>query len=177
MNRSADIGIWRASGPDLTVHYSIRHQVFVLEQRVMRLTDIDLRDIEPSTIHVLAARGAQAAGSVRVYPLENGLWQGDRLAVLPSYRASMIGADLVRFAVATAAANGGGWMRAQIQMPNVRFFERLGWVRSGDPGPYCGFDHQPMLFDLTQAPALQCLGRPDQLLLESPVEAQSLRAG
>ena len=177
MNPSADIGIWRAAGPDLTVHYSIRHQVFVLEQRVMRLTDIDLRDIEPSTIHVLAARGARAAGTVRVYPLENGLWQGDRLAVLPSHRSSLIGAELVRFAVATAAANGGGWMRAQIQLPNVRFFERLGWVRSGDPEPYCGFDHQPMLFDLAEALAPQHLGRPDQVLLEDPMELPGLRAG
>jgi putative N-acetyltransferase (TIGR04045 family) len=177
VNRSADIGIWRATGPDLPVHYSIRHQVFVLEQRVLRLTDIDLHDLEPSTIHVLAARGAHAAGTVRLYPLGNGVWQGDRLAVLPSHRTSMIGADLVRFAVATAAANGGGWMRAQIQLPNVRFFERLGWACSGDPAPYCGFDHQPMLFDLTQAVEPQRLGRPAEVLLEAQVEAQDLRAG
>jgi putative N-acetyltransferase (TIGR04045 family) len=177
VNRSAVIGIWRAAGQDLTVHYSIRHQVFVLEQRVIRLTDIDVRDIEPSTIHVLAARGVHAAGAVRLYPLENGLWQGDRLAVLPSHRSSLIGAELVRFAVATAAANGGDRMRAQIQLPNVRFFKRLGWVRSGEPAPYCGFDHQPMDFDLAQALEPHWSGRPDELLMEPLLDAPDLRAG
>jgi putative N-acetyltransferase (TIGR04045 family) len=177
VNRPADIGIWRAAGPDLRVHYSIRHRVFVLEQQALGPTDIDLRDIEPSTIHVLAAQGVHAAGTVRLYRLESGIWQGDRLAVLPSHRSSLVGAELVRFAVATAAAHGGGWMRAQIQLANVRFFERLGWARSGEPTPYCGFDHQPMVFDLAQAPEPHWPGRPAEVLLESLVEAQDLRAG
>jgi putative N-acetyltransferase (TIGR04045 family) len=177
VNRSAQISVWRATGPDLAPHYAIRHRVFVIEQRVLELTDIDARDIERSTIHVLAAQGAHAAGTVRLYPLEGGLWQGDRLAVLPSHRSSMVGAELVRFAVATAAARGGDVMRAQIQLPNVRFFERLGWVRSGHPAPYCGFDHQPMLFDLAQASGLHWPARPARVLLEALVEVPDLRAG
>ena len=177
MNRSADISVWRAAGPDLAAHYSIRHRVFIIEQRVMELTDLDARDIEPSTIHVLAAHGSRVAGTVRLYPLEGELWQGDRLAVLPSHRSSMLGAELVLFAVATAASRGGSKMRAQIQLPNVRFFERLGWTRSGEPAPYCGFDHQPMLFDLAQAPELAFPSRPAQLMLEAQLETVDLRAG
>jgi putative N-acetyltransferase (TIGR04045 family) len=177
MSSSAGISVWRAAGPDLAAHYSIRHRVFIIEQRVMELTDLDARDIEPSTIHVLAAHGSRVAGTVRLYPLEGGLWQGDRLAVLPSHRSSMLGAELVLFAVATAASLGGSRMRAQIQLPNVRFFERLGWTRAGKPAPYCGFDHQPMLFDLTRAPALERPGRPSRIVLEPLVEVPDLRAG
>jgi putative N-acetyltransferase (TIGR04045 family) len=177
MNRSAAIAVWRAGGRDLAQHYSIRHRVFVIEQRAMELTDLDARDIEATTIHVLAAQGDHAAGTVRLYRVEGGLWQGDRLAVLPSHRSSMVGAELVRFAVATAAARGGDVMRAQIQLPNVRFFERLGWSRSGDPAPYCGFDHQPMLFDLAQASDLHWPTRPARVLLEPLVEVPDLRAG
>jgi len=177
VSRAATVSVWRATGPDLAPHYAIRHRVFVIEQRALELTDLDARDIGKTTIHVLAAQGAYAAGTVRLYPLEGGLWQGDRLAVLPSHRSSMVGAELVRFAVATAAARGGDVMRAQIQLPNVRFFERLGWIRSGDPAPYCGFDHQLMHFDLAQASDLHWPARPAQVHLEPLVEVPDLRAG
>ncbi|WP_459971050.1 MSMEG_0567/Sll0786 family nitrogen starvation N-acetyltransferase [Nocardioides pyridinolyticus] len=177
MSREAVVRIWRASGPDLAHHYAIRHRVFVVEQRALEVTDIDDRDIERSTIHVLAAHGFHAAGAVRLYPVHDGLWQGDRLAVLASHRSTLVGAELVRFAVATAAARGGHHMRAQIQLPNVRFFERLGWIRDGDPAPYCGFDHQPMLFDLAQATDLHWSGRPATVLLEPEFEGADPRAG
>jgi putative N-acetyltransferase (TIGR04045 family) len=174
---STKISVWRASGRDLSHHFAIRHRVFVIEQKVLEYTDLDARDVEPSTIHVLASQGIQAAGTVRLCPLQDGLWQGDRLAVLPSHRSTMVGAELVRFAVATAAIRGGHHMQAQIQLPNVRFFERLGWVRNGDPAPYCGFDHQPMLFDLSEATDLHWPPRPGQLLLEPQEEVADLRAG
>jgi len=175
--RAADIGVWRAAGRDLARHYAIRQRVFVLEQRIMELTDLDAHDRDPNTIHVLAAQASCAAGTVRLYPLEGELWQGDRLAVLPSHRSSMVGAELVRFAVATAGGLGGAQMLAQIQLPNVRFFERLGWTRAGAAAPYCGLPHQPMVYDLTKAPATSWPGRPKELVLEPLVEVQDLRAG
>ena len=39
-------------------------------------------------------------------------------------------------------------MVAQVQAANVRFFERLGWVRDGEPAMYCGVMHQPMAIAL-----------------------------
>jgi putative N-acetyltransferase (TIGR04045 family) len=169
--------VWRAVGPDLAKHYAIRQRVFVLEQRILEFTDLDVHDSDPATIHVLAAQGSCAAGAVRLYPLDGELWQGDRLAVLPGHRSSMVGADLVRFAVATAGSLGGAQMLAQIQVPNVRFFERLGWTRAGAPARYCGVVHQPMVYDLTQAPTLSGPGRPSDLILEPLAEVVDLRAG
>jgi hypothetical protein len=43
-------------------------------------------------------------------------------------------------------------MVAQVQLPNVRFFERLGWVREGAPARYVGVMHQPMAIPLRPAP-------------------------
>lgn len=177
MSSPGGISLWRAIGDDLALHYAVRQRVFVIEQRVMELTDIDVKDMDGHTIHVLGAEGSRVAGTVRLYPLGDDLWQGDRLAVLPGHRSSMLGSDLVRFAVGTAAALGGARMRAQIQLPNVRFFERLGWERDGSPAPYCGFDHQPMMFDLARAPALEHAGRPAHAILEPLVEVPDLRAG
>ena len=112
-------------------------------------SDRDAHDDSASTIKVLAWAGDDVGGAVRLYPLEPGIWQGDRLAVLSPFRAWNLGGPLVRFAVETAAALGGAEMVAHVQAANVRFFERLGWCRRGEPELYVGLPHQLMSIDLT----------------------------
>ncbi len=167
----ASISIWRACNADLATHFSIRHRVFVNEQGVLVLTDIDRWDDHADVVHVLAARGRSCAGTVRLYPLDaDGRWRGDRLAVLKPHRASLVGAQLVQFATVTAAARGGKIMEASIQLANVTFFERLGWFKAGAPYPYLGLPHQPMLFDLVRAPRLSWQGRPDLVVIDGQVD-------
>jgi putative N-acetyltransferase (TIGR04045 family) len=134
---------------EAAVHYRIRHEVFVLEQQVFSASDRDAHDAFASTVKVLAWAGGEPGGAVRLYPLEPGVWQGDRLAVLAPFRTWNLGGSLVRFAVDTAARLGGVEMVAHVQVPNVRFFERLGWRRRGGPEVYVGLPHQPMAIDLT----------------------------
>ena len=152
------------SAEELAAHHAVRHRVFVRDQRLFAGDDRDERDLEPSTSHVVgvdhdavvgldhntlvAAGHGAIVGAVRLYPLAGGYWQGDRLAVLPQARARHLGALLVRFAVATAGERGGHTMVARIQLPNVRFFEHLGWHADGPPGPYHGVTHQPMAIPL-----------------------------
>lgn len=129
--------------------WRIRHEVFVLEQAFFEGSDRDARDACDTTIHVVGLCGDVAVGTVRLYPLDDaGLWQGDRLAVLPAYRHHHVGAPLVRYAVASAAAAGGWRMIAHVQVPNVAFFQRLGWRPDGAPETYVGHPHQRMLIDL-----------------------------
>jgi putative N-acetyltransferase (TIGR04045 family) len=165
------IAVWRASAENLAVHFAIRHRVFVNEQGALVFTDVDHWDSYEQVIHVLAARGQSFAGTVRLYPLDScGRWRGDRLAVLKQHRSSLVGAHLVRFATAAAAALGGQLMEANIQLPNVTFFERLGWQCDGGVYTYLGLPHQPMVFDLSKAPPLDWPGCPDWLTLDGPIE-------
>lgn len=139
-----------AGTKEVALHHRIRHQVFVDEQGVFSPSDTDGRDAEPDTIKVLGWADDIPAGAVRLYRLDGeGRWQGDRLAVLPPYRAYGLGRPLVRFAVTTAARLGGTEMVAHVQVANVRFFERLGWAPRGDPETYVGLPHQLMAIDLT----------------------------
>lgn len=134
---------------DLAAHFAIRRSVFVEAQGLFAHDDRDDRDEHPATLHAVGLAGGDVAGAVRLYPLgDDGLWKGDRLAVLPSERALRLGAMLVRFAVRTAGERGGRRMVAQVQVANVRFFERLGWRRDGDPAPMLGVEHQPMAIEL-----------------------------
>ena len=138
-----------ANAAERELYQRIRLEVFVREQRLFDTSDRDGHDSDPQTLHVLGLWGRVAAGTVRLYPLdEPGLWKGDRLAVLGPFRKHGLGAPLVRFAVRTASELGGAEMVAQIQLPNVAFFERLGWRRRGEPADYCGRPHQQMAISL-----------------------------
>jgi len=140
-----------STADELEVHHRIRHEVFVVEQGLFDGSDVDSHDAEPHAVHVLGLWGGEPVGVVRLFLLDPaaGLWQGDRLAVLPDYRVRNLGKPLVRFAVATAGHRGGRLMVAHIQLPNVAFFERIGWHKHGEVEIYVGVEHQPMAIDLT----------------------------
>lgn len=144
-----------ATPEEFAEYVKIRHAVFVEEQGLFELTDQDEFDRDPATHHVVGCLDGRPVGTVRLYPLPpsdegEALWKGDRLAVLPRYRHLMLGAPLVRHAVATAAAAGGSRMIAFVQLANVTFFRRLGWSAVGEPVPYVGVPHQRMSIDLTR---------------------------
>jgi len=144
-----------AAGPaERERHFAIRRAVFCAEQGMFGGDDDrDARDDAPDTLHAVGAEGGVVGGTVRLYPLDaDGLWQGDRLAVLPLFRRTSLGGALVRFAVGTAGARGGARMVAMIQRPNVRFFLSLGWSLDGPVVEFHGREHQPMAIALSAAP-------------------------
>src|SRR3954453_19130151 len=136
-----------ADAAELEAHFAVRRAIFVEAQALFAGDDRDERDGSPETVHAVGLVDA-VAGAVRLYPLADGVWKGDRLAVLPRGRTPHLGAALVRFAGETAGARGGHTMVAQIQLPNVRFFEHLGWRPDGPAGEYHGVMHQPMVIPL-----------------------------
>ena len=151
-----------SAAEELAAHFRIRHQVFVVEQGLFRSPgagngggwDRDVHDDDPATVHVVGLFDGVACGTVRLYPVPEvpGRWKGDRLAVLDGHRQHGLGAPLVRFAVATAAAHGGREMEAYIQPANVAFFRWLGWQPAGGLVSYAGIPHQRMLIGLRSQP-------------------------
>jgi putative N-acetyltransferase (TIGR04045 family) len=135
---------------ELSEHYALRRRVFVVEQGIFERDDRDGRDDDERTLHVVGIVDGHVGGAVRLYPLDarGELWKGDRLAVLREHRACHLGARLVRFAVATGGERGGRRMIAHIQLPNVRFFEHLGWRTDGPPAPFHGVEHRLMAIGL-----------------------------
>lgn len=138
------------AGAELDAHFALRRHVFVHEQGLFADDDRDERDAGQDTLHAIGLVDDEPCGAVRLYPHEprEGEWKGDRLAVLPEHRDNHLGAELVRFAVATAGSLGGRRMIAHVQVPNVRFFEHLGWRAEAAPAEFHGALHQLMSIGL-----------------------------
>ena len=133
-----------ASGAaEIKAHFEIRRQVFVEEHGLFEGTDRDVHDDEG--IHIVACLNGQIVGAVRCYPAGEGVWYGGRLAVHSDFRNSNLGACLVRKAVETMEFTAGvSRFLARIQIQNVRFFKRLGWINLGEQFLYRGVRHQMM---------------------------------
>jgi putative N-acetyltransferase (TIGR04045 family) len=135
---------------ELASHFEVRRLVFCAEQALFAGSDRDERDLDPATLAVIGLVDGAVRGAVRLYPLDaDGLWKGDRLAVVQAHRRGLLGADLVRFAVGTAGELGGTRMVAMVQSPNLHFFERLGWEADGPAGDYHGVAHVPVTIALS----------------------------
>jgi putative N-acetyltransferase (TIGR04045 family) len=144
-----------ACDEELEAHFRLRRAVFVCEQGLFADDDRDARDGEPETLHAIGLVDGERRGAVRLYPLGRGLgeWKGDRLAVAADHRANHLGAELVRFAVRTAGSLGGRRMLAHVQLPNVSFFEHLGWTVEAEPATFHGVIHQLMSIGLSSSEA------------------------
>lgn len=110
---------------------ALRREVFCLEQRIFEHDDADVLDAHALPIAAIACLIGQpedVVGTVRIVELESGIWAGSRLAVHRDYRRSAwLGTELIRHAVCTAHARGARQFLAQVQVQNLRLFERLHW--------------------------------------------------
>lgn len=111
-------------GPLLEASYAIRHEVFVQEQGMFVGSDQD--EMDPLSLHILAVKGGECVGTVRITPLGDENWLGSRLAVREPYRGR-VGALLVKKAEREVKKRGGRRFRAYIQPSRVGFFERCEW--------------------------------------------------
>ncbi|QXE92656.1 GNAT family N-acetyltransferase [Geomonas subterranea] len=138
---------WKLSG-----YFQVRKEVFVNEQEIYSVTDLD--DHDGDAIPLVAIMNERVVGAVRCYRKSGTLWYGGRLAVLPEYRIYNIGAMLVRKAVEVMSCHPeADRFLATVQIQNVRFFKRLGWFPLGHPIMLVGVKHQVMEHLLGREPA------------------------
>ncbi len=128
---------------EINEYFKIRKDVFIKEQGVFCNSDIDKHDKD--SIPIIAIYDGKIVGSVRCYPKTLRLWYGGRLAVKKEFRKYNVGILLVRKAVEIMNNHPDAkTFLATIQLQNVRFFKRLGWIRKGKVFILKGKRHQLM---------------------------------
>jgi putative N-acetyltransferase (TIGR04045 family) len=135
---------------EVAVALQIRNDVFVREQGLFEITDIDEND--SCSAHIIVEHDGRIVGTVRVFPETDrpNHWVGGRLAVRKKHRNNHVGALLVREAMRYVKDRGCARFTAHIQEQNVRFFVLLGWKIVGPVEIYHGKAHRVMEADLNR---------------------------
>ncbi len=133
------------SEEELKKAYSIRHEIFVKEQKLFARSDRD--EFDALAIHIIALLNGEVIGTVRVYERGKNVWFGSRLAVLKPFRGRA-GKVLIEKAKETVKKKKAKRFMAYVQLPNVPFFRRHRWKSVGDVIDYHGTPHQLMEIQL-----------------------------
>lgn len=138
----------------IEAYFLLRQQIFCQEQGIFKTSDRDEYDSIAYPI-VAVNNHNQVVGVVRIYEAQPRLWYGGRLGTHPDYRRGWkIGKGLIEKAVTTANAWGCDRFLATVQLPNVRFFQRLHWDSIKELS-ICNQPHHLMEADLNFYPQIQ----------------------
>ena len=131
----------------IEAYFLLRQEIFCREQGIFKTSDRDEYDSIAYPI-IAVNRNDRVVGVVRIYEVKPRLWYGGRLGVRRDYRRGWkIGKGLIEKAVTTANAWGCDRFLATVQLPNVRFFQRLHW-NSIEELTICDRPHYLMKADL-----------------------------
>jgi predicted GNAT family N-acyltransferase len=118
---------------------AVRRAVFVVEQGVPELLELDEHDADSNHVLVRDAAG-QPVGAGRLRP--EG--QIGRMAVLKDRRGQGIGTAILSSLLETARQQGHARVFLHAQMSAVSFYEKYGFVARGEVFEAAGIQHRHM---------------------------------
>ena len=129
---------WSEEGPALS---SLRHSIFVLEQKVP--PEIEVDSLDPECVHAIARDSdGRAIGTGRLIPGE--LPRIGRMAVVRSWRRSGVGAQILKLLCEEAKRRGYAEVMLHSQTHATPFYFRHGFLSHGAEFLEAGIPHQEM---------------------------------
>lgn len=140
---AAPVHIAEAAGAaQLRACLAIRRTVFVAEQGVPLALEIDAHDA--TCAHLLATVGGQPVGTLRWRPYRDGAVKIERVAVLRPWRGRRIGRALMTRLLDDLDAARVAASVLDAQLEAIAFYERLGYVATGQTFMDAGIAHRHM---------------------------------
>jgi predicted GNAT family N-acyltransferase len=130
------------SPADMQRAYVIRRRVFIEEQRVPEEIEMDSDDAQ--AFHALAILDGAAIGCGRMVDHGVGEVKIGRMAVLPEFRKTGIGAHILRFLVERARARGFRKAILHAQLTAEGFYLKEGFTPVGGVFDEAGIEHRKM---------------------------------
>ena len=139
------IQVFRAvNEQDINTAFSIREQVFVLEQQVPRDAENDA--FESTANHYVATCEGVPCGAARWRVTDQGI-KLERFAVLQNYRNRKVGAELLKLVLQDVhATHAGSKVYLNAQLPAVDFYKQNGFATEGDMFTECDIQHYKMVY-------------------------------
>ena len=122
--------------------YAIRRRVFIEEQRVPEEIEVDSDDA--LAFHALATVGDAAIGCGRMLDHGDGEVKIGRMAVMPQFRGTGVGRDILRFLMDRARARGLRKAVLHAQLTAESFYLKEGFTPLGDVFDEAGIAHRKM---------------------------------
>jgi predicted GNAT family N-acyltransferase len=124
--------------------FLIRTAVFVVEQQVPAIEEIDLLD-RTAPFLVAYANDGTPAGTARILLPDEDTAKIGRVAVLPAWRHQGLGRHLMEAAETfIREQTNASSIKLGSQISALPFYEKLGYVPFGDPFVEAGIDHVMM---------------------------------
>jgi len=119
----------------------LRHEVFVVEQRIPQELEVD--DDDGIATHLVALLDSRVVGTLRIVRHGRTAKIG-RMAVSAAMRKNGIGRALMEFAAETASSGGSEEIALGAQLTAREFYKRLGYVEEGPVFDDAGLPHVMM---------------------------------
>ena len=130
-----------ANAEEMEIVRDIRHQVFIVEQNVPQLVEID--QFEESAKYLLATLDGQFVGTARWRKTTKGI-KLERFAVLQEKRTYGVGRALVEFMLEQIKNEAVVYLHAQDHV--IIFYKKFGFQPVGDYFYEGGISHQEMVW-------------------------------
>jgi len=133
--------LWLKGSDDLKDAYAIRHQVFIIEQKVPEKEEWD--EYDKTSDHILLYQDGKPIGTGRLLVIDGNYFLG-RIAVLKEYRGKDRGKILVESMLDRAAQKGANEVHIHAQTYAMGFYEKLGFRAYGETFMEAGIEHIAM---------------------------------
>lgn len=133
-----------ALGPtdDLAACHRLRRAVFMDEQGITEAEEFD--DLDADAVHLIATDEGVPVGTARLI-VRPPVGKIGRVCVLPSHRGTGLGTALIEAAVYQLRGIEGVTLAALgAQVRAIPFYERLGFVATGEEYDDAGIPHRDM---------------------------------
>jgi predicted GNAT family N-acyltransferase len=139
----APVKVFAIESPaDMARAYTIRRRVFIEEQHVPEEIELDADDA--FAFHALATVGDDAIGCGRMLDHGDGEVKIGRMAVVPEFRGTGVGRDILRFLMDRARACGLRKAVLHAQLSAEGFYLKEGFTPLGDVFDEAGIAHRKM---------------------------------
>ena len=126
--------------------FKVRHEVFILEQRVPQELEIDVFD--PTALHALAYSDNACIGTARLHVNDDRTGQIGRMAILSPFRNKGLGHQIMKALIEVAKSKEISSLILHAQVSAIPFYEKLGFIANGPIYDEAGIPHRNMMMVL-----------------------------
>lgn len=124
----------------------IREKVFCEEQGI----GFDLDEFDEKSYHIVGYEKDRLIAAARMYKESEGIFHLGRVYVDKAYRKMYVGDTLLRALEDKAVCEKGWLIKVSAQEGAVGFYEKEGYVKTGEPYLEAEIVHYPLEKDLTK---------------------------